>query len=228
MRLILRLSEAVEATLAGEVVSPSVIAVNFTAGAHPLALWSAAGACWNNFDGFRSEDLPLLDTAGHSTTARLTFESTSAYAAFGAPQTLNSATNRLYCGGLVGNDTVSEVRVSVTGIPYDRYDVFVFASADTTDRSILSITDGRTTFYYRSAGRSNVGAPRLLRTRSRDPRAPTEGPAQYQVFRGRGESFTVTTGGSRNCVLSNNVFGLQIVRAGVERNACAAPDPAAK
>lgn len=213
MKLVLRLSDAVEAAVTGEVVSPDVIGVNFTAGVHAIAR-RARGAVWNNVEGHTGTDLPLADAEGNPTTARLTFESASAYAEFGAPRTPNRDIDELYRGGLVGNDTLSEVRVSVTDIPFARHDVFVFASADTADRSTLSITDGRTTFYYRSAGRGNGGAARLLRTRSRNPSAPTEGPAQYQVFRGLGGSFALATGGSRHCVLSNNVFGLLIVRVG--------------
>jgi hypothetical protein len=206
------LSTSVGAAVTGEVISPGVIGVNFAAGRWPLR--AAAGrAFWNNADGAAGTDLPLRDSTGAVTAARLSFEAASAYAEFAAPGTLNRAVNRLYRGGLVGNDTVREVTVRLTGVPYPRYDVFVFASADTTDRSTLSLTDGRTTFYYRSAGGTNARTPRLLRTRSEDATEPTPGPAQYQVFAGRtGPAVTLTTGGSRDCVLSNNVFGLQIVQ----------------
>lgn len=208
------LSAILEAVLLGGVVNPGIISVNFTAGAWPLRRRSAAGAVWNNIENASGTAVPLRDSAGNATTARLTFASASSYAEFGAPKTLNAAINRLYRGGLVGNDTIREVQVSITDIPYPLYDVFVFASADTTDRSPLSITDGQTTFYYRSAGQSNGQAGRLLRTGSEDSSAPTEGPAQYQVFLARTDpTVTLTTGGSRHCVLSNNVFGLQIVQA---------------
>lgn len=213
MRFVQLLTDAVGAALATEVVSPDIIGVNFTAGAYPIDSPSDGLAFWNNLDGGAGAGLSLRCASGNQTSARLTFESAGAYAGFGRPHTLNRAVDAIYSGGLVGNDTVSEVRVAVSGIPYARYEVFVFASADTSNRSRLSITDGQTTFYYRSAGRGNAGATRLLRTRSRDPRSPTAGPAQYQVFQGRGESFAVVTGGSRHCVLSNNIFGLLIVRA---------------
>jgi hypothetical protein len=208
------LSAAVEAALAGEVFSPGVINVNFSAGAHRLRAPGGGGAFWNNIDGHSGAERPLRDSSGEATPARLTFEAASAYAEFSSPKTLNRAVNRLYRAGLVGDDTVSEVRVSLTDVPFPLYGVFVFASADSSDRSPLSISDGRTTFYYRSAGRDNGRATRLLRTRSEQPQAPTEGPAQYQVFAARaGPTFTLLTGGSRNGVLSNNVFGLQVVRA---------------
>ncbi len=209
------LSAALEAALCGEVVDPGVIGVNFTAGTFPIRARTPGGAFWNNIDGASGEAVPLRDALGAATPARLSFHSASAYAGFSAPKTPNAAVNRLYRAGLVGDDTRAEIRVRLTGIPYPAYDVFVFASADTADRSTLSAGDGRTTFYYRSAGRDNARAGRLLRTLSGDPQAPTEGPMQYQVFRGRsGPDFTLTTGGSRHRVLSNNVFGLQIVRVG--------------
>lgn len=212
------LSATVEAAFTGNVIAPGVIGVNFAAGRWPLR--PAAGrAVWNNVDGATGTGLPLLDSTGAATTARLSFAATCAYAEFGKPNTLNRSFNRLYRGGLVGDDTRREVEIQLTDIPYANYDVFVFASADTTDTSTLSLTDGSTTFYYRSAGKTNARAPAFLRTRSEDPRAPTEGPAQYQVFPGRaGPTLTLTTGGSRNCVLSNNVFGLQIVQTGPEEN----------
>lgn len=221
MRLARRLPDVVQAALAGEAVSHGIIAVNFTAGVYRIDAPAAGGTVWNNVDGHTGKGLPLRDATGHPTGARLTFKSACSYAAFGRPETLNRGIDQLYSGGLVGNDTMSEVRVAVSGIRYARYEVFVFASADTRDRSTLSITDGRTTYYYRSTGRVNAGARRLLRTRSRDPLSPTAGPAQYQVFEGCEELFAVVTGGSEHCVLSNNVFGLLFVAA--ERSSDAKP-----
>jgi hypothetical protein len=69
-----------------------------------------------------------------------------------------------------------------------------------------------TTYYYRSDGRLNNVATSLLQTTSTDPLNPTIGPGQYQLFGGlTGSSFALTTGGSITTVISNNVFGLQIV-----------------
>jgi hypothetical protein len=207
------LSAAVEASFRGSVADPGVIGINFTAGRHSIPESATGGAFWNNVGGDSGADISLRDAAGHPTSARLTFESSCAYAEFSAPKTPNRAVNRLYLGGLVGDDTRSEVVVSVDGLPFRVYDLFVFASADTANRSPLSITDGTTTFFYRSSGAANADARVLLRTVSESASAPTEGAAQFQRFTGRVEpTFTLTTGGSRNCVLSNNVFGLLIVQ----------------
>lgn len=110
--------------------------------------------------------------------------------------------------------------ISVTNIPYSSYKVYVYASADTinADRHPLSITDGHTTFYYAGDGRLMSAAPSLLLTTSTNSLSPTVWPAQYQVFEETGSSFTLTTGGAITHVLSNNVFGIQIVPNPVPTN----------
>jgi hypothetical protein len=94
------------------------------------------------------------------------------------------------------------------------YDVYVFASTDTANNPLLSNTIGATTFYYGSDGSfGNSSATSLLLTTSTDPLNPTRGPAQYQRYRNlTGSSFTLTTAGSITGIISNNVFGLHIVR----------------
>jgi hypothetical protein len=58
----------------------------------------------------------------------------------------------------------------------------------------------------------NDAALAPLQTTSTNPLGPTAGPAQYQIFSGMtASSVTITTGGSLSNVLSNNVFGIQIV-----------------
>lgn len=197
----------------------SVIGINFTGGTdgtgHPVAASDqpgiVPGANWNNEDGSSGSGLTLNDSTGTSTTALLTFSATSAYGLFTGVSTPNSGTNTMYLGGLVGNHDFSEVSITVTGIPYGSYDVYVYASADTVDRSTLGITLGGTTFYY--AGDGTQSSPTsLLLTTSTTLSDPTIGPGQYQIFSGlSGSSLNVATSLSVSNVLSNNVFGLEIV-----------------
>ena len=171
-----------------------------------------AGANWNNVSGASGANVNLHDSTGSSTAALLTFTSTGNFGAFLVPRTPNVATNMLYSGGLVGNDTISEVTVSLTDIPYATYDVYVYASQEGPLTNILSITDGITTFYYCSNGENYNDTTRLIETTSNDVSNPTRGAPQYQVFHGlSNSSFSLTTGGSLNCILSNNVYGLQVV-----------------
>jgi hypothetical protein len=198
-----------------------VISINFTGGSQVLAPTDEPGILpapnWNNLG--IGEDVLLQDDRGTLTTAVYTLVSAAGvYDLFHTPMTANPATNVLYSGGLFGSNVGGgEVTISITNIPYAFYDVIVYASADTTATNLLGITggtdaDGMTTFYYNSGGRTNDHATTLLMTTSTDPFHPTTGPAQYQVFSNLTDStFTLTTSGSITNVLSNNVFGLQIV-----------------
>jgi hypothetical protein len=202
-----------------------VIGVNFTGGGAPLAATDqpgvVAGANWNNEIGGSGSNLVLNDSTGAATTALLQYSATGPYAGFTGTSTGNAATNRMYSGGLFGDNTRSEVSVSVSNIPYASYEVFVYASADTTAGNTLSITNGVVTFYYRGNGTFDNTATSLLLTTSTNPASPTVGPGQYQLFSGlSGSTFTLTTGGSLNGVLSNNVFGLEIV------DTSSSPEPA--
>ncbi len=196
--------------------TPGMFGINFTAGGYRLAPTDlpgvVPGANWNNVIGASGSGVVLQDNTGTPTTARLTFNSTGAYDAFSAPKTPSAATNVLYQGGVYGDNATREVSITISNIPYAKYDAYVYASQDTTNTKTLSISNGTMTFYYRGNGQMNAGATGLLLTTSTDQANPTVGPAQYQLFRGlTGSSLTLTTGGSINNVLSNNVFGVQLV-----------------
>ena len=198
-----------------------VISINFTAGPNSLGPTDEPGILpapnWNNLG--IGENVPLQDDRGTLTTALYTFVSgAGVYDLFDTPMTANPATNVLYSGGLFGSNVGGgEITISITNIPYAFYDVIVYASPDTTATNLLGITggtdaDGTTTFYYNSDGQTSDHATALLMTTSTDPTNPTTGSAQYQVFSNLTDStFTLTTSGSITNVLSNNVFGLQIV-----------------
>ena len=198
------------------VVQANSIGINFSAGTLNLGPTDqpgiVAGANWNNISGGSGTSVALNDATGASTTALLSFTSTGAFGGFNGTNTANTATNLLYQAGLVGNPNTSEVSIDISNIPYARYDVYVFSAADTTDTNTISITDGLTTFYQRSNGSLNNTATNLLQTTSIDPVNPTVGPGQYQVFHKTGSSVSLLTGGSINDIISNNVFGLQIVQ----------------
>lgn len=196
--------------------NPQGIGINFTGNVWFLQPTDqpgvVAGANWNNVSGASGTKVHLQDALGASTNSQLSFVSTAPWAAFLATRTPNAATNLLYSGGLVGNDTISEVKVSITGIPYDSYDVYVYASQEGPLTNTLSISDGTTTFYYCSFGENYNDTTALIQTTGTDVSNPTRGAPQYQVFRGLTKSsFSLTTGGSLNGILSNNVYGLQIV-----------------
>ncbi|WP_241392677.1 PEP-CTERM sorting domain-containing protein [Rippkaea orientalis] len=170
------------------------------------------GINWNNIAGASGNNIILSDDSGTATTTLLTFSAAGFFNGFSPTSTANPATNTLYTSGLFGSNIISEISLSLSGIPYSSYDLYVFASADTSANNQLSITDGNTTFYYASNGQFNSAATTLLQTTSTIPGSPTTGPGQYQLFAGlTGSSITLTTGGSLTNILSNNVFGFQIV-----------------
>lgn len=192
----------------------SGIGVNFSAGSHTLAADARPGIIpsnnWNNVAGGSGSDVALLDSRGLASPARLSFNAAGSYNGFSGLSTPNAATNTLYRGGLYGT-SLTEVSFTVTSVPYSNYDVYVYADGYPT-LNTLSISNGATTYYYRSNGSADSAASALTETTSTNPAAPTVGPGQYQVFRNlSGSSFTITTGGSISGVISNNVFGFQIV-----------------
>jgi hypothetical protein len=204
----------------GLTVSPSLaasIGVNFSgSGSNIIAPSGSPGIVpainWNNIAGASGTNITLNDDTATATTTQLTFNSTVFFDGFQPTNTSNAATNTLYRSGIVGDNATREVSISLSGIPYSSYDLYVFASADTTATNQLSISNGTTTFYYASGGQNNLGATALLQTTSTTSGSPTTGPGQYQLFSGlTGSSVTLTTGGSISNVIANNVFGFQIV-----------------
>ncbi len=191
------------------------IGINFTAGTTPLSSSAQpgviAGANWNNVNGSSGSNISLVDGSGGATSIQLTFNSQGSYGSFGVPQTSNSATNQMYTGAIfTSGGTV--VTITLSGIPYGIYDIYTYASADSSNNSTLSIGTGSTRYYYSSGGTSNSSATDLLLTTSTNSGSPTMGPAQYQLFSGlTGSSVTFTTTGGAGGVLSNNVFGLELV-----------------
>lgn len=199
-------------------VSPSLaasIGVNFYSGSNTIAPSASPGIVpainWNNIAGASGTNITLNDDTATATTAKLTFNSTSVDS-FPSTNTSNAATNTLYRSGIFGDNATREVSISLSGIPYSSYDLYVFASGSIAANNQLSISNGTTTFYYASAGQHNSGATALLQTTSTTSGSPTTGRAQYQLFSGlTGPSVTLTTGGSIPVVISNNIFGFQIV-----------------
>jgi len=189
------------------------IGVHFTGGAANLGAADqpgvVPGANWNSVInptssmGISGSGIALNDNTGAATTALLSYTADGTYDGFGPTNFANSATNALYHGGLFGNRTNNtlnpgtDITITVTNIPYAKYDVYSYASQDTTATNTLSISNGTTTYYYASNGSSNAGATSLLLTTSTNPLSPTLGPAQYQIFSEMtASSFTLTTAGS--------------------------------
>ena len=198
-------------------VAQAQIGINFTGGLRQLAATDqpgiVAGANWNNAIGSTGTNVALHNSTGAATTARLTFNSQGSFDGSNALQTPNAATNLLYRGSVFGDSAGVEDTITLTNIPYALYDVYVYASQDTTATNTLSLSNGVTTFYYKGNGQDNSAATSLLLSTSTDPLNPSVGSAHYEVFHSQsGSTFNLTTGGSINGVIANQVFGLQIIQ----------------
>lgn len=193
------------------------IGVNFSAGTWPLAATDqpglVAGANWTNVAGGTGSNIPLQDYLAAPTTARLSFRARGDYDYFNLLATPNAATNTMRRGGLFGNEGPGEISITVTGIPYATYDVYVYATGDYPADPVLSLSNGTTTYYYRGDGVTpDEGATEQTEATSTDPENPNVGRAFYMVFRNQTTStFSLATAGSMGGVVSNNVFGFQIV-----------------
>lgn len=179
----------------------------------------ASASNWNNETGGSGANIALADNSGAGTTALLTYGAAGLSSRFGYPNTPDTNLDTIYQHALYGDPlNGGEPHLTITGIPYSSYEVYVYASEATNNTSVLSITDGTTTYYYRSGGgyggdgKQMAGLTSLTLTTSTNAGSPTVGLAQYQLFTNETSStFTLTESGSINGQISNNIFGLQIV-----------------
>jgi hypothetical protein len=211
-------------TLGSTTARADVISVNFSSGStYDLASGTAAGVVsatnWNNFTSPATNLNNLKDKFGATTSAGASISYTGGagnYVTYATASISGASpgTTTLYRSGIRPTATGSVLSVSVSNIPYAVYDVYVYASQNTGSTNTLSVSDGTTTYYYKSNGAGMTGAFGLTRVTSTDPLNPTVGNANYEVFSGKtGSSFTFTVEGSVTGTISNNLYGFQIVNA---------------
>lgn len=118
--------------------------MNFSAGTRTLLAADSPGIAfggnWNNVANGSGSGIALNDHSGTATAARLTFSSTGANPGMPTPATSNAALNRLYAGALWGDNTTREISVTVTNVPYNFYDVYVYTYGG--GPGTLSISNG--------------------------------------------------------------------------------------
>jgi hypothetical protein len=201
------------------------IGVNYTGGGNnsspavSLASTDAAGVVpqtnYNNFAGGSGTALALIDSAGAASGATLTYGSGGTYSSIGGAAIAPADGNeKLNTGFIFGNATVT-----VSGVPYSRYDVYVYMLNDAAGRvETTSLTAGgpAQTFYGGSAAANDAGhvdqnaaTPYVYtRTISTDVAVPTTA-GDYVLFSGlTTPSFQFTTAATGNGYLN----GFQIVQ----------------
>ena len=118
---------------------------------------AVAQSSWNNLPAANSSNLPLLDSTGQATSVTATYNSNynSGYFA-GNPQGFSAGSGNalLNAQEIYGNPSVT-----ISGIPYSQYDVYVYIDSDQKDRgqaqSLTALAGGTvnsTTYYQTPVG----------------------------------------------------------------------------
>lgn len=198
------------------------IGINFTGGGNggspavSLLPTDVAGVVpqsnFNNFAGGNATAQPLLNNAGAATTAVLTSTAGGTYSSVGGGAIAPAGGDeKLNTGFVYGNGTFT-----VTGVPYARYDVYVYTLNDAAGRVQTTSLVGGPTYYNAAADPvaghvdQNAATPyTYVRSTSTDVNAPTAG-GDYALFTGVvGPSFTITSAAPGN----GYVNGIQIVES---------------
>ena len=189
------------------------ISVNFR-GDGGRAITAVAGAMprvgWNNVDGgWRGAPIPILTDLGADLGTRLGFLSASDGARFQPPGSGEDAA--LFDGQIVAAD--GDAVVTVTGVPYRRYDVFVFVGHGPEDagRDICVKLDARTVL---CANENLAAYVDPVQFRLVEAGAPTVALGNTAVVRGcMNPEFTLTLAPAPGSLLPgrSGIAGFQIV-----------------
>jgi hypothetical protein len=196
-----------------------VISVNISSSSstQTLASGTSAGIVsatnWNNMTSVSSLS-NLTNNFGNATSASVSISAPSSTLSFfnepGNTLNADAGTNTLYRGA-VTTAGASGMTVTISGLTYGLYDVYVYASQNSTNTNTLNVSSGGTTYYYRGNG-GFMNGDSLVRATSTNSGSPTVNDAIYSVFTGNtGSSFTFTVGPGVTGQISNNLYGFQIV-----------------
>ncbi|RYD41341.1 MAG: hypothetical protein EOP85_12845, partial [Verrucomicrobiaceae bacterium] len=171
----------------GTVTGPSV------AGVSPAANWN---------NSWPSDPLiNLVDKDGAATTLDLAYSSFNGWNIQGSHPGVDTdgsynkelLNGYLNAGPAPWNPAITSSSVSLSQIPYPKYDVIVYFSSDAADRE-GTVTDGTTTYHFKTLGPASISAGNATLARATDTTAAgyTVG-ANYAVFTGlTGVSKTLT------------------------------------
>ena len=199
---------------AGVLAEGAAIGINFL-GTHatPMAATESAGVVpqtrWNNATGStRSVPLALVDAAGQSTSATVTWTANNGW----MTSILDQPGNARLMKGYLDNNNTSRTMVTVTGLPSRAYDVYVY-------------TDGDNKAYHRTATYT-ISGPGITSTTTHVVDPPNTNfsgtfieaagsSGNYVRFRINSTAFTVnaTPGTSTNTNVRAPINGIQIVPA---------------
>jgi hypothetical protein len=162
---------------------------------------------WNNaFGSSRSTGLPLVDELGAATSARVTWMSSGSWM---TPAT-DAAGNQRLMKGYLDTSSTSQTRVSVAGLPFGAYSVYVYADGDnrgyTRPASYQISGDGITATTISLTDPANTNFAGTFRQAT----GATGNYVQFTINAG-GFTLTATPGASTNATQRAPVNAIQIV-----------------
>jgi hypothetical protein len=147
---------------------------------------------WNVLEAGQTARSHLFDTHGTATTASITADSGTRYGLDGSMLTANA----FLVGSQMGSWQSAQLSFTITGIPYDLYDVYVYWAGISSNRTTgtLEVSDGAETFFLRDSDHLFDG--QLTESTATTAASAVDG-NEYVVFRGRsGGTIAITTIGS--------------------------------
>ena len=161
------------------------------AGVVPVANWNNS---WPN-----DPRTDLIDSQGTPTTLDITYSSYGTWSIQGTSPALDadgSGNKRILNGYLnagpaAWNPSTTSTSVTLSEIPHGYYDLVVYFSSDVAGRE-GSVTDGRTTYFFKSAGPASIAGGSAVFTATTQTTNDLYPTANYAVFSGlAGDSRTV-------------------------------------
>jgi hypothetical protein len=167
-----------------------------TAGVVPAANWNDSYLIDGNAGNGNSTYSSLLDNSGAATTLSLTTAAFGVYQIQGSDPGLDGdgTYNRRMLNGYInagGTVTPTTTSFALSSIPYSVYDIYVYFTSDTANRT-GTVSDGTTTYDFSTMGPAEISGANALFTQTIDT-GGSNPLADYAVFSGlSGASQTIT------------------------------------
>ncbi len=154
----------------------------------------------------------LKDDSGAATAMDIYFSGTNQWHLgpfwTGAPQDLDGTHNKRLLKGYVDMTGGQPVTVNLAEIPYPKYDVYVYLSADTAGREGY-VTDGTSTFYFQTYGSNAISGDNAVLTQATETTDLTPNAAatyaRFTNLTGTSQSLSVFAAGNAG------IAGIQVV-----------------
>lgn len=182
------------------------------AGVVSAANWNNSYPATPNPPTAGSPTLNLIDDSGNATAMDIHFSGTGQWHlnpnGVGAPQDLDGTHNKRLLKGYVDMVGGNPVSVNLTQIPYAKYDIYVYLSADTAGREGY-VTDETSTFYFQTYGSDAISGDNavFIEATETDDLTPNEAAtfAKFTNLTGTSQSLSVFAEGN------GGIAGIQVV-----------------